>query len=76
MIHNVNLQLKSFKIALVPNLYASGGADEEDGTELNMDIFGELDAEWVFLMPPPSASLAISLASVDNTLSVVSRFSL
>ena len=45
------------------------------GAELNIDIFGELDADCVFLIPP-IASRAISLANVDNTLSVVNLFSL
>ena len=45
------------------------------GAELNIDIFGELDADWLF-RTPPNESRAISLANVDKTFSVVIFFSL
>lgn len=53
----------------LPNLYGSVFED----AELNMDIFGELEADWLFLTP--KLSRAISLANVDSTFSVVIRFS-
>lgn len=56
----------------LPNLYVRV---VEVGAELNIDILGELEADWL-LRTPPNESLAISFASVESTFSVVILFSL
>ena len=57
----------------LPNLYVRGA--DNDGTESNIVILGELEAEWGFLSTPVKEFLAISFAKVDKTFSVVIRFS-